>query len=294
MTVADKQKPDAGPASIEVWPAVAKESEDTAKQRAHTDFEPTESDGHVVVDSDSVDAKTTVTAAMIVGLLFLPALVLLSTVMILDNENNENDCRSLRSWEGAGTVEFDGETFDLYVFDQEDFVENEHHSPSSGDPACNILNDRDVNDAFRYHVGVKMSQRGQMVHLHCYGGMDNCDVAAETNGESWAELRELRDFSYELQGYATYRDGGWSSDGELVIAVAPGFSIAYVDVSLNGNPETFEVGIRLVPIGLLVGFVYAKKTQNADFLRGLWVLPKLAISLLPGADMSRLRQKNSK
>ena len=114
------------------------------------------------------------------------------------------------------------------------------------------------------------------------------------NGDSWAELRELRDFSYELQGYATYRDGGWSSDGELVIAVAPGFSIAYVDVSLNGNPETFEVGARLVPIGLLVGFVYAKKTQNADFLRGLWVLPKLAISLLPGADMSRLRQKNSK
>ena len=294
MTAADKQKPDAGPASIEVWPAVAKESEDTAKQRAHTDFEPTESDGHVVVDSDSVDAKTTVTAAMIVGLLFLPALVLLSTVKILDNENNENDCRSLRSWEGAGTVEFDGETFDLYVFDQEDFVENEHHSPSSSDPACNILNDRDVNDAFRYHVGVKMSQRGQMVHLHCYGGMDNCDVAAETNGESWAELRELRDFSYELQGYATYRDGGWFSDGELVIAVAPGFSIAYVDVSLNGNPETFEVGARLVPIGLLVGFFYAKKTQNADFLRGLWVLPKLAISLLPGADMSRLRQKNSK
>ena len=123
MTAADKQKPDAGPASIEVWPAVAKESEDTAKQKAHTEFEPLESDGHVVVGSDSVDAKTTVTAAMIVGVLFLPALVLLSTVKILDNENNENDCRSLRSWEGAGTVEFDGETFDLYVFDQEDFVD---------------------------------------------------------------------------------------------------------------------------------------------------------------------------
>ena len=27
-----------------------------------------------------------------------------------------------------------------------------------------------------------MSQRGQMVHLHCYGGMDNMDVAAEMNG----------------------------------------------------------------------------------------------------------------
>ena len=48
MTAADKQKPDAGPASIEVWPAVAKDSEDTAKQKAHTEFEPLESDGHVV------------------------------------------------------------------------------------------------------------------------------------------------------------------------------------------------------------------------------------------------------
>ena len=43
-----------------------------------------ESDGHVVVDSDSVDAKTTVTAAMIVACL---------RVKILDNEN-KSDCRS--------------------------------------------------------------------------------------------------------------------------------------------------------------------------------------------------------
>ncbi len=203
------------------------------------------------------------------GFLFLPALVFFAVFIGVMGNGSEEDCGARGRYGGSGidwgTEEFNGKTYSLYAFEEEDFeIIRSSWVPDGTDTSCPSFSDWELKSASEFKIQIDVYGFGEMRET-CLGGANKCDIAVRQGGQDWTAVHPGE--TSVVGAYFAYDDRGFFENGVLIVAVQEDrdFENLEIDVNLHYNNLLLTMSFFVVPVGWLAGFVWATRNQQVEF-----------------------------
>tara|TARA_Y100000766_G_scaffold6315_1_gene4800 strand:- start:1129 stop:1992 length:864 start_codon:yes stop_codon:yes gene_type:complete len=231
------------------------------------------------IPTNKID-KNTNTVLFLLGFLFIPSLLAISSIGFVSGLPSVDECGSFTGSDVTtapyGTVTIEDEVHDVYMFEINDLGRYIGGNGVKRDTTCGLDNGKIMgSSSVEIRVDIAPAHSTPMAHIICENGFSNCENIIQVGGEKWLELEcshcEWGIPDSGVSSYVSYYKEGVFGDGVFLIAIDPKEEVYqfYVTV-VDDQDSTLLLGSWVVvPTGIIGGFFINKSTEREDFNSGM-------------------------